>query len=148
MTELVQSTSAIQSPSDVRGTTPFKFLQCCTRNHDFWGREDEIAILRRQLACGLASKADVKQTSIVLHGSGGFGKSALALEYLYRDFETYPVILWLYAEKKERLDTQFIQVARLLGLCKDGNNADDSVELVQHWITKLGEVKFHNFQHL
>jgi GTPase SAR1 family protein len=34
--------------------------------------------------------------SIVIHGLGGFGKSSIALEYIYRYYDDYPVILWLY----------------------------------------------------
>lgn len=153
MQGLIESSPAFQPPQSPKSRLPFRFLQNCVQKHDFYGREIEIDLLRKHLFVGLVAQPDqnnaganqrdpqqsgVKQASVVLHGLGGIGKSSVALEYLYREFHTYPVILWLYAEKKEKLDSQFVQMARLLGLCAEGGDADESRELVLHWITELG----------
>ncbi|KAF2809091.1 uncharacterized protein BDZ99DRAFT_571917 [Mytilinidion resinicola] len=100
-------------------------------------REEELSVLHEKLANGRLDSTDPKLASVVLHGLGGFGKSTVALEYLYRHYDLYKVIIWLYADKKEKLDSQVVQLARLLGHSSEGGNTDDSREAVMHWITHL-----------
>ena len=153
MQELIEASPAFQPPKSPKCKSPFRFLQYCAQKHDCYGREIEINLLRKYLSAGLITQVDPeqaqaeqgdptrtggKQAGVVLSGLGGVGKLSVALEYLYREFYTYPVILWLYVEKKERLDSQFVQMARMLDLCAHSGDVDESRELVQHWITELG----------
>jgi hypothetical protein len=81
----------------------------------FIGREEDLRILSEALARdGRASIAQAGAASI--HGLGGVGKTALALEYAHRHMHAYPGgVFWLAAEGKP-LDG----LVRLAGILQAG----------------------------
>lgn len=109
----------------------------CARNDAFFGRQDFLSQLETEFKKGLITANDRRLTSVVLHGLGGFGKSSTALEYIHIHWDTYPVIIWLYADKTDKLDTQFIQIARILGFSMEDTDVTKGRETVLHWITHL-----------
>jgi hypothetical protein len=113
--------SAIQSE--------FKFTQNVYRNNQFFGREEIIAELFKRL-----DDTSGRQMSIALYGILGCGKSQVAVEYLYRYFEHYPVIIWLNGNDHVVLEMQFTQIARRLGY---SGMADNYRVEVLNWITNL-----------
>ncbi|KAF2972232.1 hypothetical protein GQX73_g1280 [Xylaria multiplex] len=52
------------------------------------------------------------QTSCVIHGIGGVGKTQVALEYTYRHREDYSYIFWVRAESSVELSTSFASFRR------------------------------------
>lgn len=80
------------------------------RNRLFTGREEELARLHAAFRSGTGRSAQV------VHGLGGVGKSALALEYAHRYREQYNPILRLPADSPEGM------TAGLAGLADDLNH--------------------------
>jgi hypothetical protein len=95
------------------------------------------------LEIGSINRRNPRLASVVIHGLGGLGKSSVALEYMYRHWDAYSVILWLYAGNRAKLDSQFVQLARLLGLPVEIGNVNNSREAVVHWIIHLGMIFLH-----
>jgi hypothetical protein len=120
-----------------------RFIQNSVRNDRFFGREDVLDHLS-QLLSNKLSEDGHRLSSVVVHGLGGCGKSSVAREFMYRHFDYYPVILWLHADTPEKLETQFVQIARALGFVTD-SGINRSREEVLHWITNLGKYKYYEF---
>ncbi|KAK3944663.1 hypothetical protein QBC46DRAFT_350391 [Diplogelasinospora grovesii] len=117
-------------------TLPFRYIHHCIRNPKFFGREAELTDLHAKLAPGRVDHPDssTELCSVVLYGMGGLGKSSIAIEYMYRYFDTYDVIIWMFADKQDKLEAQFVQLARFLGLIVDDGRTDKAHEDVLHWI--------------
>lgn len=116
---------------------PFRFVQNCPQNHGFFDRNEYMHQLDNSL--GVVQAAGLQRMkSIVIHGIGGCGKSSVAKEYMYRRFNTgnYKVILWFYADEREKLKNQFIQLARQLRIPFEETSAHMSV---LHWINNHGQ---------
>jgi tetratricopeptide (TPR) repeat protein len=80
---------------------------------DFIGRDDLLNDLHEQLTItGTAAVCS-------LHGLGGVGKTALAIEYAYRHAADYDIVWWLLAEDPALLDAQLATLAARLGLADD-----------------------------
>ena len=117
-------------------TFPFRFVQAAPRNDQFFGREDVLIKLDSLLSPSLNAQTG-RMRSLVVHGLGGTGKSSVAKEYMYREYNAgkYEVILWLFAGTKDKLDTQFIILARHLGIKAAEPEARHAV---LSWINHLG----------
>ncbi|MBY8849735.1 tetratricopeptide repeat protein [Saccharothrix sp. MB29] len=77
------------------------------RNNNFVGRAELLERVRRELAASGA---------VVLHGTGGVGKSQTAMEYLYRHAHEYQVVWWVPAEHPAQVRTSLVELARTLGV--------------------------------
>ncbi|MFG3662403.1 tetratricopeptide repeat protein [Streptomyces sp. NPDC047706] len=90
------------------------------RDRAFVGREEELAELHRAFA---AEDAPGGRTAQVVHGMGGVGKSALALEYAHRYRDHYNPVLRLPADSPEGL------TAGLAALADDLNHLLRQIDL-------------------
>ncbi|USP79359.1 hypothetical protein yc1106_06633 [Curvularia clavata] len=104
------------------------------RNKSFVGREIQLA----ELEAKLFSNTQTTLTLAIV-GSGGIGKSQLALEVAHRTLEKYKdcSVFWIDASGKDSLDQSYISVAQKLGVpgC-DGDQADIE-QIVKRCIAKL-----------
>ena len=83
------------------------------RMTSFTGREEALEKLRRQLGSGASFMAVLPQA---LYGLGGVGKSALALEYAYRNQHDYDVVWWIRAEQPNIANEDLAQLGKALGI--------------------------------
>jgi hypothetical protein len=64
-----------------------------------------------------------KCPAVALVGLGGIGKTQVALEYCYRHYEDYEVILWFRADTAYTLSEDVKKAARILSLLDDERSA-------------------------
>lgn len=129
--EVAQSLLKILNQSDSPQTSPGNFSKPIwniplERNPFFTGKEDILEEIHKVL---LSTKR------AALSGLGGIGKTQTAVEYAYCHKENYGQILWVKAETKESLTSDFSQLASLLTLPeKDAQDQQEVVKAVQRWL--------------
>ncbi|AIR99126.1 FxSxx-COOH system tetratricopeptide repeat protein [Streptomyces glaucescens] len=82
------------------------------RNPHFTGRDEVIGELRGKL---LAERHAAVQA---LHGTGGIGKTQVALEYVYRFREHYDIVWWIDAEQADQIPVHYAELAARVGVAK------------------------------
>jgi tetratricopeptide (TPR) repeat protein len=80
-----------------------------SRNPNFTGRRELLRRLREELTSGVT--AVLPQA---LHGSGGVGKTHLAIEYAHRYAADYDLVWWVPAEHQVPLRSSLAALARVL----------------------------------
>jgi TIR domain/Tetratricopeptide repeat/AAA domain/NB-ARC domain len=91
------------------------------RNAAFTGRSRLLEQLRDQLL-GSAQRVVVPQ---VLHGLGGVGKTAVALEYTHRFKADYELVWWISAQSADSMRRTLAGLAEKMGL-RVGDNITDA----------------------
>ncbi|HET9920290.1 MAG TPA: TIR domain-containing protein [Ktedonobacteraceae bacterium] len=101
------------------------------RNPFFIGRED---ILERLHQTFMTDKAGLAQTQII-SGLDGIGKTQIAVEYAYRYRDDYQAVLWVRADTRESMISDFAHLADLLDLPeKNTANREYAVSAVNRWL--------------
>lgn len=80
------------------------------RNTHFTGRDGALRELRQRLTSGEDGAMQA------VHGLGGVGKTQLAVEYAYRYRSHYRYVVFVDAEDPDLVASQFVSLARELGL--------------------------------
>ncbi|UCE07514.1 MAG: CHAT domain-containing protein, partial [bacterium] len=102
------------------------------RNPYFTGREEILTELREKM---IVNKAMALSQPHALCGFGGIGKTQTAVEYCYRFRNEYQVVLWVTADSKDVLFSDFISLASVLNLPQ--KEADDQqliFDIVKQWL--------------
>jgi tetratricopeptide (TPR) repeat protein len=99
------------------------------RNPNFTGREEILEALKEALASGEPA---------TLCGLGGKGKTALAVEYVYRNHPYYDLVWWLKSEEAVTLAADYASLTEPLGLPeKDAPDQEAQVRAVRNCLGRL-----------
>ncbi|KAG9237386.1 hypothetical protein BJ875DRAFT_438544 [Amylocarpus encephaloides] len=103
------------------------------RNEHFFGREDVLSVIDRQLEPSL-QKGGVKR--VVLYGIKGIGKTQISLHYAYSKRDTVDVVLWIPAGDalsiQHRLSNIAVASLRLDGV-ESQSHKDNAVRVID-WL--------------
>ena len=101
------------------------------RNPFFTGREPIFTQIHRLLHAG---KTTALSQPPAISGLGGIGKTQTVVEYAYRYRDSYPFILWVQANTRETLRSNFVALAELLNLPeRDAQEQQIVVHAVKRW---------------
>lgn len=118
----------------------FQSMRCHTipqpRNLSFFGREEILNSVDE------AFEAQSSLGSVALWGTGGIGKTQLALEFAHRRWsQNTDVVLWIGTETPAEVAKSFNDAAKALDLDTDveRNTPDENRHQVLQWIQKTGK---------
>src|SRR5207244_3657327 len=124
-------------PSIASGTTSMGLAQVPILNipyeHNplFTGRDD---LLKRLYTTLRTSKTTALTQPQAISGLGGIGKTQTAVEYAYKYQQYYNAILWVKAESRETLMSEYVTLAHLLNLPeKQEQEQHRIIEAVKNW---------------
>jgi tetratricopeptide (TPR) repeat protein len=101
------------------------------RNQNFVGRKLLFDRLRSAL---VSNKTTALIQSKAITGSGGMGKTQLALEYAYRHIDEYGVIWWIRSEETAVLAEDYASLAIRLGLLEKADKTDAQIDAARRWL--------------
>lgn len=106
---------------------PSDVLSLPSRNPHFIGRQDLLSELRSLLTERASSSVP---RVVSLHGTGGIGKTQLALEYAYRHSREYDSIAWVPSSQQRVLDRllPFSEERRLLVVVDGLDEVEESFQ--------------------
>lgn len=109
-------------------------------NPKFHGRDDELALLRKELN---QIKNDPQFRSMALWGTGGIGKTQLALAYAHECLNNeVPAVFWIDASNSLQIHQGYTKIAltlRLRGAVAQGAMIEGNRNLVQEWLQKTSK---------
>jgi len=85
------------------------FLPNIRKSSEFVGREYLLENLKQEVEEGKHT-----QNTIVLYGTGGMGKTQLALEYVHQHYKNYSSAFWINAASDQTIALGFTQIMRRL----------------------------------
>lgn len=110
---------------------PCRLMGPHTRESEFTGR-DEVLKAIDSILLPLTTPSPIEGTaraslrSYALHGSGGAGKTQIALQYAYSRLSLFPAIFWVQADEASKIADGYNHIALKLNLVS-GREAHDSV---------------------
>ena len=100
----------------------------------FIGREELLNQIHSKLTRQKTTALTHRQ-AISIYGLGGIGKTALAVEYVYRFREDYTQVFWINADTRETLIREYVEIAQdLVPLERNEKNQIKVVEAVMRWM--------------
>ncbi len=104
----------------LRGAAPAIWGDVPTRNKNFTGRGDILDRLRQDASSGatavLPSSDPSNPSPLGVHGLGGVGKTAIAIEYAHRFQSEYDLVWWIAADQLPSVRGSLAALAQRLHL--------------------------------
>jgi hypothetical protein len=124
---------------------PCYMIEVFAHNEKFFGRKDILRQISETLLPSdimIASAEPGTINSVVLYGPAGFGKTEIAVEFVFAHHKRFDAVFWLRAEDETKLDLDFRQIAVKLGLQKDSQSQDPVVtrNMVKQWLSNSKKV--------
>lgn len=118
-------------------------------NLRFFGRTFETDMLKKELD---PQETHEQLKVIAIYGTGGVGKTQVALHYANTSLQLYDVIIWIPAETQIKITQALANFATKLGLPKTEDVEDDfqSIQRVRNWLNTSGKtflLVFDNVEH-
>src|SRR2546421_7324313 len=102
------------------------------RNPYFTGRDETPTRIHTFLQ---AQQAVYVSQPVAISGLGGIGKTQIATEYAYRYAHEYQLVLWVQADTRDTLTSNYVTLAQLLTLPeRDEQDQSIIVEAVKRWL--------------
>ncbi|KAK6356062.1 hypothetical protein TWF718_000436 [Orbilia javanica] len=79
------------------------------RNREFVGRGDDLGKIHKYFT---ASRSTDTPRIFALTGTGGMGKTQIAIEYTYRHYRDYTAVFWISAASEDTIRTSFIDAVQ------------------------------------
>lgn len=135
MQRLEQFKLSVPEPSTAAACSTIPHL----RNQGFYGRATQL----NEIAQAFKDQASLSRVrTVAIWGTGGIGKSQIALEYAHKkwDDDTYAV-LWIASETAAEIAKSFNEAAGKLRLdgYSESNTPDKNRHLVLQWLQTTGE---------
>ena len=92
-------------------------LPYCEGAKTFIGRQDMLNLIHAKFN---------EYHTVVLTGIGGIGKTRAAVEYIYKHRHDYYIVLWVNADTKERIRSDFVKIAQQLIDCESKAMVDQN----------------------
>ncbi|KAH6631370.1 P-loop containing nucleoside triphosphate hydrolase protein [Chaetomium tenue] len=101
-------------------------------NPKFSGRQDILETVHNALGPDASSPST---KSIALFGTGGVGKTQIAIQYAYRNQDQFDIVLWIAADNAITMSQSFRVIAEGLGLLNAGEEPKDTIWAVRNWLS-------------
>ena len=142
--EVVYSpTSPAIDPPPSKTRLPCIMLENAVRNPNFYGREDILAMINREILPPKTTIAlkNVGLRQFALCGFGGIGKTEIAQEFALQNKAGFDAIFWIQADEIAKLDQCYQRISVQLGLedPSESRNYVVSRELVKGWLSNPRE---------
>lgn len=123
-------------------TGPFQQNEHFFSREDVLGRLDSILLPSRDL---LVSSEPQPFRYAALHGMAGLGKTEIAIEFMFKRKAYYRAIFWVRAESVTKLEADFANIAKELGLENPAERQNEvtSRELAKGWLSNPKETLDH-----
>ena len=147
---LVQAQSDHQFHNDYRANlkpgSSTRILPFIQRSRDpfFTGRDMILEEIQNALET-VAAQGSRESRICALYGMSGIGKTATAVEYIYRSQERYKHIFWLEADHAACLEMSMEKAAKDLSIFDETMSMQENVDLVRQWFGKAGKTCFGKF---
>ena len=103
-----------------------------TKNPYFTGREEKL----KAISDNFMSKEIIALTQSVT-GLGGVGKTSIALEHAYRNFNKYETIWWVNAETEQTALDSIREFCLKKKILPDDASASEIIEALKYWFNNI-----------
>ncbi|KAL9609321.1 MAG: hypothetical protein Q9167_005908 [Letrouitia subvulpina] len=107
------------------------------QNPRFFGRKQELQIIDEHLLPTVTTNRQRSLKSFGICGTGGLGKTQIAIQYVYTRRVHFDAIFWLFADDKNALGESFASIGQQIGIedAADSKDLTVSRERVKEWLS-------------